>query len=99
MESTAATTQLIQSTSKSNDMDFVSWQRTLRAMVNMVHPEISETLDGQLRPESLYRSRRDHGRPGTRSEITSCLALADALEGEEPTTGGEGRVFGRTFQM
>ena len=79
MESTAATTQLIRSSAMAN---------------NLVHPEISEILDGQLRPESLYRTRRGRGRPATRGATTSSSALADAMEGEEPTPGGEGMEGG-----
>ena len=48
---------------------------------NLVHPEISEILDGQLRPESLYRIRLGRGRPATRDVTTSSSALADDLEG------------------
>ena len=59
-------------------------------MANLVHPEISEILDGQLRPELLYRNRRGRGRPATRSVTTSSSALADAMEGEKPTPGVEG---------
>ena len=57
-------------------------------MVNLVHPEISEILDGQLRPESLYRIRRGRGRPTIRSATTN------AVEGEELAPGGEGREGG-----
>ena len=59
-------------------------------MTNMVHPEISKILDGQLRPEPLYRTRRGRGRLATRGVTTSSSALADTLEGEEPTPAGEG---------
>ena len=59
-------------------------------MANLVHAEISEILDGQLRPEPLYRTRRGRGRPATRGMATSSSALADAMEGEEPTPGREG---------
>ena len=90
MESSAAITQLIHSISKFDGTDFVEWQRTLCAMANLVHPEISEILDGQLRPEPLYRTRRGRGRPATRSVTTSSSALADAMEGEEPTPGVKG---------
>ena len=58
-------------------------------MANLVHPKISEVLNGQFRPEPLYRTRRGRGRHTTRGVITSSSALADALEGEEPTPGGE----------
>ena len=63
-------------------------------MANLVHPEISEILDGQLRPEPPYRTRRGHGRPATRGVTTSSSALADAMEDEEPTPGKEGREGG-----
>ena len=89
-ESTAATTQLICSVSKFDGTDFVEWQRNYCAMVNLVHPEISEILDGQLRPEPLYRTRRGRGRPATGGVTTRSSALADAMEGEEPTPGVEG---------
>ena len=58
-------------------------------MANLVHPKISKILDGQLRPEPLYRTGRGRGRPKTRSVTTSSSALAYAMEGEEPTPGGE----------
>ena len=93
MESTAATTQLIRSISKFDGTDFVDWQRTLRAMANMVHLEVSQILDGQLRPEPLYRTGRGRGRPATKGVTTSSSEVADAVEGEEPTPGvrGEGQ--------
>ena len=47
-------------------------------------------LDGQFHPEPLYRTRRGRGRAVTRGVTTSSSALADALEGEELTPGGEG---------
>ena len=84
------TTQLIRSISKFDGTDFVEWQWTLCAMANLIHSEISEILDGQLSPEPLYRTRCGRGRPVIRGVTTSSLALADALEGEESTPGGEG---------
>ena len=90
MESTAAIAQLIRSIGKFDGTDFVEWQRTLCAMANLVYPEISEVLDSQLRPEPLYRTRPGRGRPATRGVTTSNSALDDAMEGEEPTPGGEG---------
>ena len=89
MESTAVTYQLIHSISKFDGTDFVAWQRTLRAKTNLVHPKISKYLDGQLRPKPHYRTRRVRGRPTTRGVTTIRSALADALEGEEPTPNGE----------
>ena len=59
-------------------------------MANLFHPEIFEILDGQLRPEPLYQTRRGRGRPATRGVTTSSSALADALEGEQSTPGWEG---------
>ena len=59
-------------------------------MVILVQPEISYILDAQLRPESLYRTRRGSGRPATNGVTTNSSARADALEDEEPTPGGEG---------
>ena len=59
-------------------------------MTNLIRPEIYEILDGQLRPEPLYRTRRGRGRPATRGVATSSSALVDAMEGEEPTPGREG---------
>ena len=50
-------------------------------MANLVHPEISELLDDQLRPELLYRTRRGRDRPATRGVITSSSTLADFLKG------------------
>ena len=93
MESTAATTRLIRSISKFDGTNFVDWQRTLRAMANMVHLKVSKILDGQLRPEPLYRTGRGRGRPATKGVTTSSSEVADAVEGEEPTPGvrGEGR--------
>ena len=63
-------------------------------MANLVHAEISEILDGQLHPEPLYWTRYGRDRPATRGVTTSSLALADALEGEELTPGGEGGKCG-----
>ena len=64
-------------------------------MANLVHPEISKILNGQLRPEPLYyRTRHGCGRPSTKGVSTNSLVLADALEGEEPRSGGEGREGG-----
>ena len=91
MESTAVTTQLIRSIRNLDGTDFVEWHRTFRAMANLVHPEISRILDNQLRPEPLYRTRRGRGRPATRGVATSSSALVDAMEGEEPTPGREGK--------
>ena len=63
-------------------------------MANLVNAEISEALDGQLRHGLLCQTRRDRGRPTTVN--TSSSALVDALEGEEPTLGGEhGECDGR----
>ena len=90
MESTAVTTHLIRSINKFDGTAFVEWHRTLRAMTNLVHPEISEILNSQLRPELLYRTRRGRGRPTTRGVATSSSALAGAMESEEPTPGREG---------
>ena len=59
-------------------------------MANSIYPEISEILDGQWRPEPLYRTRRGRGRPTTRGVTAIKSALADVLEGEEQTPGGEG---------
>ena len=60
-------------------------------MANLVHPEFSKSWDGQLRPEPFYRTRHGGcGRSVTRGVTTSSSALADALEDEEPTPGGEG---------
>ena len=59
-------------------------------MFNLVHPEKYEILDGYLRSEPLYLTRRDRGRPATRGVTTSSSALADALESEKPTLSGEG---------
>ena len=56
----------------------------------LVHPQSNKILDGQLRLELLYQTRRGGGRPATREVTTSGLALADTLEGEERTPGGEG---------
>ena len=64
-------------------------------MANLIHPEIFETVDGQLRPKVFYRTRHSRGRSATRGVVTSSLALADALEGEEPTPGGESAKYGR----
>ena len=89
MESTVATSQLIRSISKFDGVGFVEWQRSLRAMANLANPEISEILDGQLRPEPLCRIRRGRSRPAKMCVTTSSSALADALEGEEPISGGE----------
>ena len=61
-------------------------------MVILVHPEISYILDAQLRPESLYRTRRGSGRPARNGVTTNSSALADALEDEEPISGGEGEI-------
>ena len=58
-------------------------------MANLVHPEISEILGGQLRPQLLYRTGYGRGRPATRGVTTSSSALADALKGEESAPGGE----------
>ena len=63
---------------------------TLCAMINLVHPEIFQILDVQLRPKPLCRTRSNYGRLATRGVTTSSSALADALEDEEPITGGEG---------
>ena len=59
-------------------------------MANLVYLELSEILDGQLRPEQLYRTRRGCGRLTTRGITTNSSALVDALEGGEPTPDGEG---------
>ena len=59
-------------------------------MANLVHPEISDLLYGQLRSEPLYQTRRGRGRPAARGVTTSSSALADAMEGEKPTSGQEG---------
>ena len=83
-------TQLIHGISKFDGTEFVEWQRTLCARANLVHKKISETPDGQLRLEPLYRTRRGRGRPKIRSVTTISLALADAMEGEEPTPGVQG---------
>ena len=56
---------------------------------------MSKILDGQLHPELLYRARRGRGRPAAMEVTTSSSALADALKGEEPTPGGEGREGNR----
>ena len=58
-------------------------------MADLVHPEISGIMNGQLRPQPLYRTRRGHARHAIRGVTTSSLALVDALEGEEPTLGGK----------
>ena len=86
------TTQLIQIIRKLVGTDFVAWQRTLRAMANLVRPDISKILDGRLRPEPLfdYRTRRGRGRPATSGMATSSSVPADALKGEETTPVGEG---------
>ena len=89
-ESTSVTTQLIRNISKFSGTDFVTWQRTLRAIANSVHPNFPKILDGQLRSEPFYRTRRGRGRPATRGVTTSSSALADTLEGGESTPGGEG---------
>ena len=49
-----------------------------------MHSFFFKILDGQLRPEPPYRTSRH----ATKGESSS--SLADALEGEEPTPGGEG---------
>ena len=90
MESTAATTKLIEGIDKFAGIEFVVRQRTLHTMANLVHPHIIELPDGQLRPESLYRTRRGCDRPATRGVTISRSALADALEDESPTPTGEG---------
>ena len=88
--SKAATTQIIQSIGKFDGTDFAVWQRTLHAMVNLVHPEISEILDVQMRPEPRYRTTRGCGRPAARGVTTSISALPGALGGKKLTSGGKG---------
>ena len=90
MDFIVATIQLIRNIIKFDSPDFVTEQRTLRETSNFGPPEISKILDGQLHPEPLYRSRHDRGRLITRGVIISISALADALEDEESTSGGEG---------
>ena len=94
LESPAVNLQLILSNSKFDGTDFVEWQRNLHVMASMVHPESSETLDSELRPEPLYQTRRGRGRPATRSVTTSSSTLADALKDEEPTPGEDGGNVG-----
>ena len=95
-ESTTVTAQLIRNIDKFDGTDFVTWERTLRAMANLVRPKLEEILDGQLRPEPLYRTRRGCDRSTTRGVTTSNSALGDPLEGQEPTPGGEnGECGGR----
>ena len=60
-----------------------------RNMANLIHPEISEILDGQLCPEPLYWTRRGRVRPATRGVVTSSSTLADALEGEDRHPAGK----------
>ena len=43
--------------SKLDGTDFVAWQRTLRTMTNLVRPEISEILEGQLHPHRFTGQR------------------------------------------
>ena len=77
-QSTAATTQLICSSSKFDGTDFIACQRFL---ADLVHPDISKILDGQLLHEPLYLTRRGRGRPVTRGVTTGRSVLADAMEG------------------
>ena len=67
-------------------------------MANLVHPETSKILNDQLRPEPLYRTRHGCGKPSTKGVSTNSLVLADALKGEEPTSGGEGRKGGEQHE-
>ena len=48
-----------------------------------------KTLDGQLHPEPLFRTRRGRCRSTIRVVTTSSLTLADALDSEKPTPGDE----------
>ena len=83
MESSASITQLIHSISKFDGTGFVEWQQILCAMANLVHPEISKILDGQLRPEPLQHwTRRGRGRPATRGVSTSISVI------ENPSSTG-----------
>ena len=91
MESSAAITQLIHGISNFDGTDFVEWQQTFCTMANnLVHPQISEILDGQFRSEPLYRTRRGRGRPAKRGVTTSSSALANDMERKEATPGVEG---------
>ena len=89
-----ATTQLIRNIIKFDSSDFVTGQRTLREMSNYVPQENCKILDGQLHPEKLYRSRHGRGTLTTRGVTISSSVLADALEDEESTPGGEGGGHG-----
>ena len=74
------------------------WQRTLRAMSNLVHPRHSGILNGKFHTKPLYRARRDYGRPVTREVAVSISALADALEDEKPTPRGKGGEGGGRYE-
>ena len=93
-ESTTSTTLLIRNIGKFDGTDFATWQRTVRAMIKIVH----KLLDDLLRPEPLYRTSCGRGRPATRGVSISRSALAGVLEGEEPTPGGEGSKGGRRYE-
>ena len=59
-------------------------------MASLVHVEISEIQDDQLRPVSLLRTRRGYSRPANRGGTTSSSVLADTLQNKDHTLGGEG---------
>ena len=53
-------------------------------MANFVNPEFSKILNGQLRPEPLYRTRCGRGRPAARGVAISSSSLADAWKEKSP---------------
>ena len=64
-----------------------------------IYPQFFKIMDCQFHLDPLCRTRHGRSRSASRGVSTGSSALVGALEGEEPTPGGEGGAGGRQPQV